>query len=63
MGPGKDRTKRSFARKGQKMVTRNDKMLQEIKKIEAVEYGIKEFLHGLLIGIIIGFFIAMFLLK
>lgn len=45
------------------MVAKKDKILQEIRKIEAVQYGIKEFLHGLLIGIVIGFFIAMMLLK
>lgn len=46
------------------MVKKKDSMLiQELKKLEQVEYGTKELIHGLLIGIIIGFFLAMFFLR
>jgi len=41
----------------------NQKILTELKRIEAVEYGLKEFIHGVLIGLIIGFFLAMIFLK
>ena len=41
----------------------NPKIMAELKKIEAVEYGLKEFIHGILIGLIIGFFLAMIFLK
>tara|TARA_Y100000310_G_scaffold343124_1_gene449324 strand:- start:15265 stop:15420 length:156 start_codon:yes stop_codon:yes gene_type:complete len=36
---------------------------QKIERIEEIEYGMKELLHGLLVGIIIGFLLAMFLLR
>jgi len=39
------------------------KLIQAIKKLEETEYGTKELIHGLLMGIIIGFILAMFLLK
>jgi len=41
----------------------NSKLIQELKKLEEVEYGTKELIHGLLIGIVIGFFLAMFFLR
>lgn len=30
---------------------------------EELDYGLKELVHGILIGIIIGFFLAWFMLK
>lgn len=39
------------------------KLVQELKRLEEVEYGTKELIHGLLIGIVIGFFLAMFFLR
>lgn len=36
---------------------------QEIRKLEEIEYGIKEFLSGLLVGLVLGFVIALFLLS
>lgn len=64
MGSGKYRAEGSYAGKRQKMVAGKDKqLLKEIKRLETVEYGMKEFIHGLLIGLIIGFFLAMMLLK
>ena len=41
----------------------NSIIIQELKKLEDVEYGTKELIHGLLIGIVIGFFLAMFFLR
>jgi len=35
----------------------------EIRKLEQSEYGLKEFLHGLLLGLIIGFLIAVFFVR
>jgi len=35
---------------------------KEIQKLEEVEYGLKELITGLLIGIIIGFLLAVILL-
>lgn len=35
---------------------------REIQKLEEVEYGLKELITGLLIGIIIGFLLAVILL-
>ena len=37
--------------------------ISEIRQLEEIEYGIKELIHGLLLGIIIGFMLAWFLLK
>jgi len=39
-----------------------EKELIRLKK-EKVDYGLKELIHGILIGIIIGFGLAWFLLK
>lgn len=39
------------------------KLIGEIKKLEETEYGTKELIHGLVMGIVIGFILAMFLLK
>jgi len=39
------------------------KLVQAINKLEETEYGTKELIHGLLMGIIIGFILAMFLLR
>jgi len=33
------------------------------KTKEVIDYGLKELVHGILIGIIIGFILAWFLLK
>ena len=33
---------------------------EEIRRLEHSEYGLKEFIHGLLLGLIIGFLIAVF---
>ena len=38
-------------------------LIQAIKKLEETEYGTKELIHGLLMGIIIGFILAMFFLR
>ena len=70
MEPWKDRTKRRDA--GKKMIRplkknmhelENEKIIQEIKKLEEREYGTKELIHGLLLGIIIGFLLALLLLR
>lgn len=37
-------------------------VMRELERIEEIEYGTKELIHGVLIGIIIGFFLAMILL-
>jgi F0F1-type ATP synthase assembly protein I len=39
------------------------KIEQEIKEMDEVEYGLKELIQGILIGIFIGFMLAWFLLK
>lgn len=44
------------------MKTKDSKLMHEIKKLEEIEYGTKELIHGLLIGVVIGFILAMFLL-
>ncbi len=41
----------------------NDKLLSELQRLEEVEYGVKELIHGILIGIIVGFLIALLLLR
>lgn len=33
--------------------------LEQLQRLEEIEYGFKEFVHGLLIGAVIGFIIAM----
>jgi len=33
--------------------------LEQLQRLEEIEYGFKEFLHGILIGAVIGFIIAM----
>ncbi len=35
--------------------------LEQLQRLEEIEYGFKEFLHGILIGAVIGFIIAMVL--
>lgn len=37
-------------------------VLDELRHIEEVEYGTKELVHGVLIGIVIGFFLALILM-
>lgn len=37
-------------------------LVKEIERLEEIEYGIKELLTGLLLGIIIGFMLAVILL-
>jgi|SaaInlStandDraft_7_1057024.scaffolds.fasta_scaffold528381_1 hypothetical protein len=39
------------------------KNFEENKQIEEIHYGFKEMIHGLLMGIILGFMLAWFLLK
>lgn len=41
----------------------NSKLNEAVKKLEQTEYGTKELIHGLLIGVIVGFTLALFLLK
>ena len=43
--------------------TGKQELIQELERIEEIEYGTKELIHGVLIGIIIGFFLAMLLLS
>jgi F0F1-type ATP synthase assembly protein I len=38
-------------------------VVREIKKLEEIEYGIKELMTGIFIGLIIGFFLALFLMR
>jgi len=38
-------------------------LTNNFKKVKELEYGTKELIHGLLMGIIIGFIFAMYLLK
>ena len=38
------------------------KVLEELHHIEEIEYGTKELIHGVLIGIVIGFFLALILM-
>jgi len=42
---------------------REEKLDQEIEEMENSEYGVKELIHGILIGIVVGFIIAWLLLK
>ncbi|MBN2422811.1 hypothetical protein JXB41_06280 [Candidatus Woesearchaeota archaeon] len=39
------------------------KLSEEVERLEKIEYGTKELIHGVLIGIIIGFVIAWLLLR
>jgi|SaaInlStandDraft_6_1057023.scaffolds.fasta_scaffold74918_2 hypothetical protein len=39
------------------------KKIDEIRQLEEIEYGLKELIHGLVLGVIIGFALAWFLLK
>ena len=39
------------------------KKIDEIRQLEEIEYGLKELIHGLVLGGIIGFALAWFLLK
>ena len=41
----------------------NENIITELQKLEGTEYGLKEFIHGLLIGVIVGFLIALMLLR
>tara|TARA_Y100000310_G_scaffold345764_1_gene469570 strand:- start:4404 stop:4544 length:141 start_codon:yes stop_codon:yes gene_type:complete len=41
----------------------NAKLIQAINKLEETEYGTKELIHGLIMGIIAGFILAMILLR
>lgn len=45
-----------------KRLTKLDLELEKLNKLEEIEYGMKEFIHGLLIGGIIGFIIAFIVL-
>jgi F0F1-type ATP synthase assembly protein I len=45
------------------LLKKEENLEKEIRDMENVEYGIKELIHGILIGIIVGFVIAWFLLK
>jgi len=36
---------------------------EEIRKMDEIEYGLKELVHGILIGIVIGFVLSWFLLN
>ena len=40
----------------------NKEILQEMQRLEEVEYGLKELITGLLIGVIIGFILAVLFL-
>ncbi len=44
-------------------VKETKKLMKAIKNLEETEYGTKELIHGLLMGIIIGFILAMFLIR
>jgi len=46
------------------MVIKKDsqELINEMKQLEKVEYGLKELITGLLIGIIIGFILAVLFL-
>jgi len=51
-------------RKKEKVLeVQEEKLDAEIKHMEEVEYGVKELIHGILIGTVIGFVLAWFLLK
>ena len=39
------------------------KKIDEIRQLEEIEYGLKELIHGLVLGVIIGFALAWVLLK
>ena len=45
------------------IVAAEAKLDKEIEDMEQSEYGIKELIHGILIGIVIGFVLAWFVLK
>lgn len=48
----------------EKKLIEEEKVLdKEIQAMEESDYGIKELIHGILIGIVIGFAVAWFLLK
>ena len=36
---------------------------KELRVMESAEYGLKEFIHGLLIGVVFGFILALFILR
>lgn len=46
----------------QKAIEGDSKVVDELHKLEEIEYGTKELIHGVLIGIIIGFFLALVLM-
>lgn len=49
-------------KKKDKKITKLDLEIEKLQKLEEIEYGIKEFMHGLLIGAVIGFIIAFIVL-
>ena len=44
------------------MAERSKELIKEMQRLEEVEYGLKELITGLLIGIIIGFILAVLFL-
>ena len=40
------------SKKGEKEI------IKEIEQLETIEYGLKEFIHGILIGMVLGFIVA-----
>ena len=53
--------KASSKNSGKKLPDKTE-ILEELHRIEEIEYGTKELIHGIIIGIIIGFFLALVLM-
>ena len=50
--------------KKEKLLEEEEKKLdKQIEEMEEIDYGIKELIHGILIGLVMGFILAWFLLK
>ena len=45
------------------LLKKEEALENEVRHMEEVEYGLKELIHGIIIGIILGFALAWFLLK
>lgn len=43
-------------------MTKEKELVKEIERLEEIEYGLKELITGLLIGMILGFLLAAILL-
>ena len=50
-------------KKSEKYSPKAKKLIKEIRKVEEQEYGTKEFIHGILIGLVVGFIIGILIFQ